>query len=56
MIKYLLFNPHAYDLLPNLILNINCHGSFKSFTNPPNLTTHLMVGSFKIIKTKQLDH
>jgi hypothetical protein len=55
MIKYLLLNPHTYDLLSSLIFRINCHGSFKFFTNPPNLTTHLMVSSFKIIKRKQLD-
>jgi hypothetical protein len=43
MIKYLLLNPHTYDLLPTLIFRINCHGSFKIFTNPPSITTHLMV-------------
>jgi hypothetical protein len=56
MIKYLLLNPHTYDLLPSLIFKINCHEYLKFFTNLPNLTTHLMVSSFKIIKRKQLDH
>jgi len=56
MIKYLLLNPHTYDLLPTLIFRINYHGSFKIFTNPPNITTHLMVSSFKIIKKPLFNH
>jgi hypothetical protein len=48
--------PHTHYLLSSLISTINCHGSFKKFTNPPNFTTHLMVSSLKIIKGKQLDH
>jgi hypothetical protein len=47
MIKYLLFSP---------ISIINCHGPFEIFTNPPNLTTHLMVNSLEKVKGKQLDH
>ncbi len=45
-----------YILLTSPISTINCHGSFEIFTNPPNLTTHLMVNSLKKVKGKQLDH
>jgi len=56
MIKNLLLKPLTYYLLPSPIFTINCHGLFENFTNPPNLTTHLMVNSLKKIKGKQLDH
>ncbi len=45
-----------YLLLASLISTINCHGSFKTFINPPNLIKHLTVNSLKIVKGKQLDH
>ncbi len=41
-------------LLLSSISTINCHESFEHFTNPPNLTTHLMVNSLKKIKGKQV--
>jgi hypothetical protein len=44
--------PHTYYLLPSLISTINYHGSFETFTNPPNLTSHLMVNSLKKVEGK----
>jgi hypothetical protein len=46
-------------MLENLkwsIVTINWHGSFETFTNPPNTTTHLLVSSLKEVKGKKLDH
>jgi hypothetical protein len=56
MIRYLLFSSHTFYLLPNPNSTINIHGSSKIFTNPPNLTTHLMICSLKKVKGKQLKH
>ncbi len=56
MIKYLLFSPHTYYLLPSPNSTINSDGSSKIFTNPPNPTTHLMISSWKKVKGKQLEH
>ncbi len=37
------------------ILNINCHGSFKIFTNPPNIITHSTISSLKKNNGKKLN-